>query len=364
MRFPHRMAEHDREEPPETHPQTCPYCEGTHLVRKGFRRNKFEDVPLFLCRECRKKFSPAAAKHRTFPLPVILAALDRYHRLDTAATAAARVSRQYGLPVQARNVRQWVSDFRSILPIASRRAALKQARSEPFIPGEAMILESRLLHGLVYDFKFHRAKTDVILAQPHHNRFADVGNFLEAVPRECPHDIFRKNHAERNRASKMPKRFSLDNAAILQRDNVATKMAAFVLPSVQKNTLRHGAVQSFMLLHDTATVAVEVPIYLTAEDIAHYREVLKFDCPITVDPSSPVTGHIDVLQIRSGKVHILDYKPGANKEKPVEQLMVYALALSRRTRIPLYDFVCAWFDDRNYWEFFPLPVVHKKAGRP
>ena len=43
--------------------------------------------------------------------------------------------------------------------------------------------------------------------------------------------------------------------------------------------------------------------------------------------------------------------------------MVYALALSRRIRLPLYHFVCAWFDDRHYWEFFPLPVVHKKRGK-
>ena len=68
MRFPHRMAEHDREEQPETNPQTCPYCEGTRLIKKGFRRNKFEDVPLFLCRDCRKKFSPPAAKHRVLPV--------------------------------------------------------------------------------------------------------------------------------------------------------------------------------------------------------------------------------------------------------------------------------------------------------
>jgi hypothetical protein len=32
---------------------------------------------------------------------------------------------------------------------------------------------------------------------------------------------------------------------------------------------------------------------------------------------------------------ILDYKPGASKEKPITQL--YALALSRRTGLRLYD---------------------------
>jgi hypothetical protein len=47
--------------------------------------------------------------------------------------------------------------------------------------------------------------------------------------------------------------------------------------------------------------------------------------------------HIDILQIRNGRVHILDYKPGAVHERPIAQLMVYALALSRRTGLRLYD---------------------------
>lgn len=55
-----------------------------------------------------------------------------------------------------------------------------------------------------------------------------------------------------------------------------------------------------------------------------------------------LTGHIDVLQVRNGAIHILDYKPGAKREKPIVQLMVYALALSRRTGLRLYDLVCAW----------------------
>ena len=56
-------------------------------------------------------------------------------------------------------------------------------------------------------------------------------------------------------------------------------------------------------------------------------------------------------QIRNGWVHILDDKLGALHERPIAQLLVYALALSRRTGLRLYDFVCAWFDDRHYFEF-------------
>ncbi|MBU3965300.1 hypothetical protein KJ695_01085 [Patescibacteria group bacterium] len=56
----------------------------------------------------------------------------------------------------------------------------------------------------------------------------------------------------------------------------------------------------------------------------------------------------------------MDYKPGAHKEKPVEQLTIYALALARLTSLRLYNFKCAWFDEENYYEFYPLHVVYKK----
>ena len=47
-----------------------------------------------------------------------------------------------------------------------------------------------------------------------------------------------------------------------------------------------------------------------------------------------ITGHIDFLQIRNGAIHILDYKPDAQTNKPLAQLTTYALALgsSGRTR--------------------------------
>jgi RecB family exonuclease len=72
------------------------------------------------------------------------------------------------------------------------------------------------------------------------------------------------------------------------------------------------------------TVAVEVPIYRTSADITHMQEQLGFHIPLTT--AQTITGHIDVLQIRNGRVHILDYKPGAIHERPIAQLMIYALA--------------------------------------
>ena len=101
-----------------------------------------------------------------------------------------------------------------------------------------------------------------------------------------------------------------------------------------------------------------VPVYLTPKDIRHFKKELGFNVPF--DENSTISGHIDALQIRNGAIHVLDYKPNAIREKPIEQLTFYALALSRRTGLRLYDFKCAWFDEKHYFEFFPLHVVLKK----
>jgi len=94
-----------------------------------------------------------------------------------------------------------------------------------------------------------------------------------------------------------------------------------------------------MLANDSATVAVELPVYLHPSE----APALKL--------SGPLTGHIDVLQVRYSKIWILDYKPDARKETRAKyQLYLYALALSVRTRIPFQRFGLAYFDDRDYYE--------------
>jgi len=116
-----------------------------------------------------------------------------------------------------------------------------------------------------------------------------------------------------------------------------------------------------MIANDSVTVATEIPVYITKDDIEHLQTQLGFEIyrkPQTELPKL-ITGHIDILQIRNGQIHILDYKPNAEKEQPIEQLTLYAMALSRLTGLRLFEFKCAWFDEHSYFEFFPLHVLHK-----
>lgn len=331
----------------------CPYCGGRRIIRKGVRRNKYGDVQLFYCRHCKKKFTPLVNKHKSFPLRVILHAITEYNRLHTLEDAAATVSRRYGIAVSRQTLKNWLAIFREYLPVARMRGAIADAydRNRAF-------LECQLLHGQVYAFKYHRAKADLIVRRGKgHAHFHPLQTFLENVPRATPHAIFRDQRA---RASKQKPRFDLDGVQIAPRDNAAVKNARVVLQAVANNKLRHEILQEFMLVNDSVTVAVEVPVTLTEKVLRHFRDTLGFSIPLTLERQGTLTGHIDIVQIRYGMIHILDYKPNAKKIKPIEQLTIYALALSRLTGLRLHHFKCAWFDDEHYFEFYPLHVVHKE----
>jgi len=53
-------------------------------------------------------------------------------------------------------------------------------------------------------------------------------------------------------------------------------------------------------------------------------------------------------------VHVLDCKPDAQTNRPIAQLAIYALALTRHVPGPkLLDIKYAWFNEREYCEMFP-----------
>jgi hypothetical protein len=67
------------------------------------------------------------------------------------------------------------------------------------------------------------------------------------------------------------------------------------------------------------------------------------------------------LQVRNGAVHVLDYKPHARADKPIAQLAIYTLALTRLVpSLRLFDIKCAWFDDEEYCEFFPRTLIARR----
>ncbi|MBU3933842.1 MAG: hypothetical protein KKH11_04180 [Candidatus Omnitrophica bacterium] len=334
----------------------CPYCNGKDIIKKGQRVKKYGEIQLYYCNSCDKKFTPGVDKHRTFPLRLIIDAVTLYNRLYSLEESAKLVTEKYGISVSRQVLSKWLEDYREYLPFLRMREYIEKKYDR-----RKMLEEIRLFHGQIYDFKYHRAKTNILLEESFkHHGFRPLREFLELVLAECPHQVFKESQ---KRASEYKDIFNLDTVKIVHKINTAQKNARFVMQGVSNNKLRHEILQEFMIVNDSVTVATEVPVLLDGEDVAHYRHQLNFNVPIELKQDEIITGHIDILQIRNGMVHILDYKPSARKVRPVEQLTLYALALSRLTTLRLYHFKCAWFDEEDYFEFFPLHVVYKKKRK-
>lgn len=126
-----------------------------------------------------------------------------------------------------------------------------------------------------------------------------------------------------------------------------------------------------MLANDAATIAVEVPVWLNEAEIDGLERQHAFELvpKVPIDPRTPaqghlprsITGHIDFLQVRQGCLHILDYKPDARTNRPLAQLVIYALALTVRVpELRLFDIKCAWFNEHAYNEIFPRKLLAKR----
>jgi hypothetical protein len=83
---------------------------------------------------------------------------------------------------------------------------------------------------------------------------------------------------------------------VARKENYATRLARLALPTSPNNKKRRETLQRFMLINDSVTVAVEIPVFLTRADVDCYR-MRGFDLDFDSDV---ITGHIDFLQIRNG----------------------------------------------------------------
>ena len=97
-------------------PDRCPHCNSKRLIKKGTHKKKHENVPLFLCRSCGRKFTvgPRTIRNKTYPLPEILEALSLYDRGNTLEATAEKISSRYGHRVAASTISRWLSEHPSL----------------------------------------------------------------------------------------------------------------------------------------------------------------------------------------------------------------------------------------------------------
>jgi len=352
---------------PEISQIACPNCSSKNIKKYGTKSKKLQTLQRYFCKSCRKTFT-LQKSNKTYPANIILNAVSHYNLGYSQTEAINNLAKRFKIRPSQKTISNWLSEYKPICTFNKMRNEAKK-----LYPAEEIIEQHTLMHNnLPYKFQIHKAKLYLLFHNKlYNNQFHNISRFydptkqyLEKAPtNKFPHHIFQPKQEELNELARSSQ-IKLETLKItkLQKDNLACKLASLALNLAKTNKQRHEAIQNFFLINDSTTIATEVPVYLTNDDIKYFQKrnfILSLEGYAT-----PITGHIDLLQIRNGLIHILDYKPDAHlkqvQEQAVQQLTIYALALASRTRLDLASFKCAFFDENNYYEFFPLHAVYEK----
>ena len=204
-----------------------------------------------------------------------------------------------------------------------------------------MIQQVSLNHGAVpYEYMIHKAKADIL----EEKGFGALKSYLRETFSTCPLEPFTTGP----RSSKLKFSVGIEPRRIENHEVTHLAKGGLAWNRFQK---AHPNVQVFMLTHDTQTIAVEVPLWLYPGE---YGPEMEEKFRLYFNEEGPLSGHIDVLRIEGDKIWIWDYKPKADKEKyATTQTYFYALMLSKRTGIPLENFMCGYFDEKTSFVFRP-----------
>lgn len=303
----------------------CPDCKSIHIVKCGKRKTKRGSRQQYHCNECGKRFVYNPFPGKMYRPGVIVDSIKLYYSGHPLSRTSKMINSRYKVNTSESTIYNWITEFDSICSYSSRR----EHRGKY---GSPLIKRNPFYHdGLRYEFRYHVGKLGD--ERRYHEK---VVEFTRSVSERCPNELFNDDSSNTKRASELDLDISGDLDLYRTRNN-ACQLAGLALRANRNRKKRHTEVEEFMLTCDNATVAAELPVWYYDKDL---------ECS--------VTGHIDLVQLRSGKVFLLDYKPKAQKKNPVTQLYTYCKAFSYRTETPLEMIRAAWFDEEIYIELKPL----------
>ncbi|MDD2634101.1 MAG: hypothetical protein PHW82_01220 [Bacteroidales bacterium] len=317
---------------PNTSTINCPYCGSDKIIKKGKRENKHKSVQLYLCKECKKRFTNEAIKNKSYKIEDVIKTLSLYNQGFTIV----EISKKTGIPKST--IGNWKNQYADLFNLQKYVKLIRD-----FSKKHQTINRYKYLHKLVYIYQQNSFKLETFIR----NKEKRLYNYLKLLSYgKIDNNIFTKSTLS---ASKV--KLNINHAVELRKtNNNACKLTRIALATVDDNYKRHAAVEKVMLKNDISTIAVEVPVFINVSNSTiPWLKNLKSN-------NGYITGHIDILQYRNNKVYILDYKPKADKEKPLGQLFIYACCLSKATGIPFSKIELAWFDENIYYETGAMKV--------
>ena len=224
----------------------CVYCTSRNIVKRGKRKNKLEEVQLYICQDCGKTFTGKKIKGKKYPTRMILDGVSYYNVGFSLEESAKFLERSYGVKVDASTISHWVKELADLCSYGR----LREFGLKMYSPAQ-VVKSFQMYHRQIYRFRYHRAKIALALQEFGHYRFAPLREYLDSIATDCPHYLFK----ESDRSSEIKAEMDLHEVRITEKQNRATQLAQLVLQAVADNKWRHDALQKFMLANDSVTVA-------------------------------------------------------------------------------------------------------------
>ena len=318
---------------------TCSKCNKFHksnnIIKYGTRKTNLGKTQIYLCKNCNSRFTANPFIRHNYSATIILNTISTYNLGYTISQTNNIINRKYKIKLPQSTIHSWLKRYSDICTFTTKLR--KRYKLDP----KSLIQFKKFHHQQIYEFKFHTLKTNIA-----GKTFPTLRNYIRSLPTKCPNEPFQHGP----RCSSL--RINIKPQKTTKHNN-APKLTELALTLVKNNRERHQQVENFFLTNDSTTIAIEVPVFLYPGELT--KNELN---TIGINLQEPLTGHIDILQVRFNKIHILDYKPNANKndKATIDQLFLYALALSKRINIPISKIDSAYFDDKNYYQIQPIDI--------
>ena len=313
----------------------CPNCSSNRqIIRYGKRHIKIGQVHVFRCTACSQNFTTRTLRYTQYPNHIILNAISTYNLGYTQLETINKINKRFKTKISQPALSTWLKRYSDI-------CSFNYLRMKYTIDPKEIIVKKKFYHQQVYDFKYHKLKLNISA-----KNYPSIKTYVNEILTSLDNILFESGPRCSSPPEDIKQTLSTNILPKIKvtriKINNATKIASLAGELARTSRERHNKIEDFFLINDSATIGIEVPVYLRP------KEASAFNIPL----SEPLTGHIDILQMRRKKIHILDYKPDMTYDKFTQiQLQLYAYLLSKRANIPLTNINCAYFNENYYYQF-------------
>ncbi|MFH1682512.1 MAG: hypothetical protein ABIA37_01825, partial [Candidatus Woesearchaeota archaeon] len=277
---------------------------------------------IYHCKNCLHSFSVKDEHSFVHKPDIILVAVCYYNQNYSLSETKQHLKNKLKTNISTSTISRWNQNF------PAPYQEIKQAITEK--QGKDLIQSTIFNHyGLNYNYKLHLGKLNLFAPKQTKEYLLNLDKNIKPI-------YFKDQRSSQSKLDLNISLFHQQNLPINDLVKESLKLAT-------NNRQRHQIVESYFLSCDRNTLATEVPVW-------YYDK----------QSETTISGHIDILQYNFKKIYILDYKPNAaqeNTKKVAFQLYHYAKAFSFRTKIPLKQIRCAWFDEVDLFSFDPSAVI-------